>query len=212
VIGPGVQRPVVTKGLNEIFTGCKIADLPGALVAGQYFMKKLEFGDFTLECFARDTSWKPWEKAPRRRRKFWNFIRKRYGSSASGNHYRLVEVDEPLSRQPGMLAPFSLPAVNLRRPHRRCANSRAGSPINGGRRRWECRARKISGSWTGWRIFPPLIFGQKRRSGRVSQEEIDNLAVLALKFEGKSAVRRAWIWDTGRKDTSPWWREKARGS
>jgi len=190
VIGPGVQRPVVTKGLNEIFTwAAKSPILPGALVAGQYFMKKLEFGDFTLECFARDNKLETMGKSAEAAAKILEFYQKRYGSSASGNHYRLVEVDEPLSRQPGMLGTIFVTRREL---------AQATPPMRELARRiayqWWQETVGVQSTEDLWLVDGMAYFSAAEYLGKsdgpaACKEEIDNLAVLALKFEGKSAVR-----------------------
>ena len=148
VIGPGMQLPVVTKGITETFGwAAKVPILPGSIVAGQYFRKKVQAGDFTIECFGKDSKHLDgMQKDAEAAAKILEFYQKMYGPSASGSNYRLVEVDEQLAKQPGMLGTIFITPGNWPNQHRRFVISRVGSHTSGGKRRLEFRARMICGS------------------------------------------------------------------
>ncbi len=103
-IGPGAQRPVLTKGISETFGwNATTPVLPASFVAGQYFQRKVQAGIFTLECFARENQLDSIQKSAEAAAKILAYYGQIYGPSAAGNNFRLVEVDDLLARQYGML-------------------------------------------------------------------------------------------------------------
>jgi tetratricopeptide (TPR) repeat protein len=193
VIGSGTQLPVVTKGINETFGwASKTPALPGSFVAGQYFQKQVQAGEFTIECFAKATVQDPMLKNAEAAAKILEYYQATYGPSASGNHFRLVEVDEPLARQPGMLGTIFITRNEL---------AQAKPPIRELARRiayqwWQetVGIRSIEDLWLvdGMAYFSAAQYLEKAEGAAAYKEEIDNLAVLALKFENKSSVRLGW--------------------
>ncbi len=189
-IGPGVQQPVVTKGVSETFGWTsKLPILPGSLVVGHYFQKKLQIGDFTIECFAHEDALESMQRSAEAAAKILEFYQKTYGSAAAGNHYRLVEVDEPLGRQPGMLGTIFITRREL---------AQSSPPVRDLARRiayqWWQETAGVQTTEDLWLVDGMAYFSAAQYLGHGAgpaafKEEIDNLAVLALKFEGKSAVR-----------------------
>jgi tetratricopeptide (TPR) repeat protein len=192
VIGSGTQLPVVTKGINETFGwSSKTPSLPGSFVAGQYFQKQVKAGDFTIECFAKEPVKDSMQNNAEAAAKILEYYQATYGPSASGSHFRLVEVDETLSRQPGMLGTIFITRNEL---------AQAKPPIRE-------LARRIAYQWCQetvgirsvedlWLVDGMAYFSAAQYLGKAEgaayREEIDNLAVLALKFENKSSVRLGW--------------------
>jgi aminopeptidase N len=189
-IGPGIQMPVVTKGITETFGwSAKTPILPGSFVAGQYFQKDVKIGDISLECFARENQLDSMQKIAEAAAKILEYYRQIYGPSASGNNYRLVEVDDQISMQHGMLGTIFVTHREL---------ERSTPPIRE-------LARRIAYQWwqesvgvkqTGdlWLVDGMSYLSAANYIGKTDgptafKEEIDNLAVLALKFESKSSVR-----------------------
>jgi aminopeptidase N len=189
-IGPGAQKPVVTKGITETFGwDAKAPILPGSFVAGQYFQKNVKIGDFSLDCYARENQMDSMQKTAEAAAKILEYYQQVYGPSASGSSYRLVEVDDQLTMQHGMLGTIFV-------THRELA--RSTPPIRE-------LARKIAYQWwqesvgvrqTGdlWLVDGMAYMSAAQYIGKAEgatafKDEIDNLAVLALKFESKSAVR-----------------------
>jgi aminopeptidase N len=190
VIGPGTQLPVVTKGISETFSwAAKKAALPGSIIAGQYFQKKLQFGDIGLECFVRENKWDSMQKSAEAAAKILGYYQKTFGPSASGSAFRLVEVDDQLERQHGMLGTIFISRRELSQP---------SPPVRE-------LARRIAYQWwnetvgvqstddlwleDGMAYFSAAQYLGSSEGPSAFKEEVDNLAVLGLKFESKSAVR-----------------------
>ncbi len=190
VIGPGIQLSVTTKGVNETFSwSVQIPVLPGSIVAGQYFHKKIPINDLTIECFARENDLESMQKNAAAAAKIIAYYQKIFGPSASGSQYRLVEVDEQLAIHPGMLGTIFITRREL---------AQASPPIRE-------LARRIAYQWcqetagtqsTGdlWLVDGMAYFSAAQYIGEndgpeAFKAEIDNLAILALKFEEKSSVR-----------------------
>ncbi len=190
VIGPGVQLPVITKGVNETFTWTsKIPVLPGSLVAGQYNQKKVQVGDITLQCFAKDSKFEAMEKSAEATAKILEYYKKLYGPSLSGNSFRLVEVDDQLARQPGMLGTIFVTRSELAQPL---------PPVRDLARRiayqwWQetvgIRSRDDLWLEDGMAYFSAALFMGDNGGAAAYKEETQNLAVLGLKFENKSPVK-----------------------
>jgi hypothetical protein len=102
VIGPGRQEPVVTKGVNETFVWRADAPLgANAFVAGQYSLKKVQAGDFNIECFFKSELPDDIQKSAEALGKILAYFRDAYGPLAANTVFRLVEVDDALVRQTG---------------------------------------------------------------------------------------------------------------
>ena len=189
-IGPGAQRPVLTKGINETFGwDATTPILPVSFVAGQYFQRKVQAGNFTLECFARENQLDSIQKSAEAAAKILAYYGQIYGPSAAGSSFRLVEVDDLLARQYGMLGTIFI-------THRELAQ--ASPPIRELARRiafqwWQETVGVVSADdlWLadGMAYYSAAQYIGKEQGTAAYKEEMDNLAILALKFENKSAVR-----------------------
>lgn len=190
VIGPGEPLPVATKGITETFGWtAKTPILPASIVAGQYYQKKVDVGGYTLECFTKENKPEPMQKIAEATAKILEFYEKSYGPSAQAKSFRLVEVDEGLARQPGMLGVIFVTRSEL---------AQEAPPVRDLARRiayqwWQetVGVQQASDLWLidGMSYFSAAQYVGKERGAAAFKEEIDNLAILALKFEGKSAVR-----------------------
>jgi hypothetical protein len=190
-IGPGTQLPVVTKGVSETFGWDAVSPvLPGSFVAAQYYPKKMQFGDLTIECFARESKLDPIQKSAEAAAGILEYYRQTFGPPASGNSFRLVEVDDQLARQHGMLGTIFVTRREL---------SQTVPPIRELSRRiayqWWQETIGVQSAADLWLADGLSYLTSAQYMGRdnpaVLKEEIDNLAVLALKFENRSAVRTA---------------------
>jgi aminopeptidase N len=189
-IGPGAQLPVTTKGIYEVFGwNAKVPVLPGSIVAGQYSQKKLQFGDVSIECFARDNRLESMQKLAEACAKILTDYQKTFGPSASGNIFRLVEVDDQLVMQPGMLGTIFVTRREL---------AQSTPPVRELARRiayqWWQETVGVQSTEDLWLVDGMAYYSAAQYLGdnegpAALREEIDNLAVLGLKFENKSAVR-----------------------
>jgi hypothetical protein len=190
VIGPGTQLPVVTKGITETFNWvAKVPTLPGSIVAGQYNHKKLQVGDFSIDCFVRGDNLDPIQKSAETAAGILDYYQKTFGPSASGKSFRLVEVDEQLARQPGMLGTIFITRREL---------AQSVPPVRELARRiayqWWQETVGVQSTQDLWLVDGMAYFIAAEYIGKSEgpasfKEEIQNLAVLGLKFENKSAVR-----------------------
>jgi aminopeptidase N len=191
-IGPGAQLPVVTKGISETF-GWNVTTpvFPGSFVAGQYFQRKVQAGNFTLECFARENHLDSIQKSAEAAAKILEYYGQTYGPSAAGSNFRLVEVNDQLAGQYGMLGTIFV-------THRELAQSLP--PVRELARRiafqwWQetVGVRSAEDLWLadGMAYLSAAQYIGREQGDAAYKEEIDNLAILALKFEKKSAVREA---------------------
>jgi aminopeptidase N len=190
VIGPGLQLPVITKGISETFGwDARTPIQPGSFVAGQYFQKRVEAGDFKIECFSRDDKFDSMQKSAEAAAKILEYYRKAYGPPSSGKNFRLVEVDEQLSLQHGMLGTIFITRNEL---------TQSSPPVRELARRiayqWWQESIGIKNPGDLWLVDGMSYYSAARYLGNAGgeaafNEEINELAVLALKFENKSAIR-----------------------
>jgi aminopeptidase N len=189
-VGPGTQMPVVTKGITETFRWTSdTPTLPNSIVVGQYFDRKVQSGSFTVDCFAREGRLDAIQRNAEALIKILEYYQRAFGPSASGNRFRLVEVDDRMTTQSGMLGTVFI-------THRELAQSTP--PIRQLARRtayqWWMDTVGIQSTGDLWLVdgmsylSAALYLGQGQGPAAF-KEEINNLAVLGLKFENKSAVR-----------------------
>jgi aminopeptidase N len=189
-IGPGSQMPVVTKGITETFGWTSKAPiLPNSIVAGQYFNREVQSGGFTIDCFAREGRLDAIQKNADVLTKILEYYQKTFGPCASGDHFRLVEVDDHLVMQPGMPGTIFI-------THRELAQS--APPMRQLARRaayqWWMDTVGVQSTDDLWLVDGMSYLSAARYLGQSQgpaafKEETDSLAVLGLKFENKSAVR-----------------------
>jgi aminopeptidase N len=190
VIGPGTQQPVITRGVSETFTWS--ADLPilaGSIVAGRYFEREVKIGSLTLECLAKSENLESMQKMAETVGGILKYYQETYGPSSAGNRYRLVEVDDRLENQHGMLGTIFITRRELDQP---------SSSLRNLARRIACQwwvetvgIQSTEDLWLedGMAYYSAVRYFEKTKGDEAFKEEIDSLAILALKFEGTSAVR-----------------------
>jgi aminopeptidase N len=190
VIGPGVQSPVITKGITETFSWtAKQSILPASFITGHYIQKKTQIGDFTLECYTKNNNPDAIQKSAEAAAKILDFYSHAFGPSASGTSFRLVEVDEPLTEQHGMLGTIFITPRELAQtipPVRELARRIAYQ--------WWQETVGIQSTHDLWLVdgmayYSAAQYLYKTEGEAAYKDEIQNLAILALKFEKNSAVR-----------------------
>ena len=190
VIGPGMQEPVITRGVNETFAWRAAAPLgANGFVAGQYSLKKVQAGDFNIECFFKSETSDDILKSAEALGKILAYYRGAYGMLSEKTVFRLVEVDDALVRQTGVAGTIFVTKRELALPE---------PPITELARRaaaqWWHESAGVSDAADLWLADGLSYFSAARYLGGESgadafKKERDALAVLALKFEGKSSVR-----------------------
>lgn len=188
VIGPGRRLPVVTRGDMETFAWkSETPILPGSMVAGHYFPRSVRAGEFEIECFARKNNLEAIEGMAHEAGKILGWYAEAFGPA--GTAFRLVEVDEAQARQHGMYGTFFVTRRELSQGPgalRQLARRIAGQ--------WWQEAVGVRGSEDLWLADGMAYLSAARYLGSAGgdaafKEEIDQLAVLALKFEKQAAVR-----------------------
>jgi len=189
-VGPGAQVHVITRGITETFGwSTKAPILPNSVVAGQYFQKRVETQGFSIDCFAGEANLDAIQKRAEILAPILEYYTQTYGPSLPGRNFRLVEVDDRLASEPGMLGTIFITHREL---------SEATPPVLR-------LARKIAYQWwsetigaqTVQDIWLPEAMSYLSAADYVGhsqgesafKEEISNLAILALKFETKGAIR-----------------------
>jgi hypothetical protein len=193
VIGPGMQQPVITRGISETFTwNADVPILPGSIVAGQYFKREIEAGGLTLECFAKSENLESMQKIAQTAAEIVAYYQEIYGPSSSGNRYRFVEVDNRLANRHGMLGTVFItrreleqPAPSIRNLARRIAYQWWGETVG---------VKSAEDLWLedGMAYYSAARYFEKSGGADAFKEEIDALAILALKFENTSSVRKGF--------------------
>src|SRR5687768_2400342 len=190
VVGPGRQLPVITKGVSETFRwSTKHPILPNSIVAARYFEKKVTSEGITIECFAREDHLQTIQQYAETLGKILAYYNRTFGPSAAGNEMRLVEVDDKLATQHGMLGTvfvthndLAQPVIPVRQLARRAAYQ------------WWMETVGVQSTEELWLADGMAYYSAAQYLGESSgpaafQAETNHLALLGLKFESKSAVR-----------------------
>ncbi len=190
VIGPGTPEPVITKGISETFVWKADVPIPAAtMVAGRYFKREWAFDGFVLECFTKAEDLVFPQDLAREVAGILAHYRDAYGPSASGERYRLVEVDDRLAHQHGMLGTvfftrreLEQPASSARPLARRIACQWWGETVGVG---------QAGDLWLedGWAYYSAAGYLAKSGGEDAFRAEMEALAILALKFENTAPVR-----------------------
>jgi Peptidase family M1 domain len=188
VIGPGTQQPVVTKGITETFGWLsKQPILPNTIVAGRYFEKKVQSGNISIDCFAREDHLAAIEKQAELVGKILEYYNQTFGPALSGDKFRLVEVDDKLSIQHGTMGSIFITRRELTSPSVRQLARRVAY-------QWWLESVGVQSTEDLWLVDGMSYLSAALYLGHsggpdVMREELNSLAVLGLKFESKSAIR-----------------------
>ncbi len=189
-VGPGTPLPVETRGITETFGWTsKLPVMAASIVAGRYFERKVEFGELTIDTFAREDHIDAMRKNAESLAKILEYYQQQWGESASGKNYRLVEVDDKLDLQPGTLGTVFI-------THKEVAA--AVPPMRELARRaayqwWmdTVGVQSASDLWLmdGLSYYSAALYLGQAGGPEVLRDELDNLSVLGLKFENRSSIR-----------------------
>jgi aminopeptidase N len=189
VIGPGAPLPVVTKGIHETFQWTTTHEiLPNSIVAGRYFGRSINTHDFTIDCYAKEEHLESVEKSAEVLGKILEYYRDKFGAPAAGNSFRLVEVDDRAGSHSGMLGTVFITPREISQPM---------PPVRILARRaayqWWLETMGARSPEDLWLVEGMAYYSAAQYLGESGaaalKEEINNLAVMALKSETKSAVR-----------------------
>jgi aminopeptidase N len=191
-VGPGTPTPIMTRGITETFGWvAKRPLMSTSIVAGRYFQRKMEFGDLTIDTYAREDHIDAIRKSAEELAKALEYYQQLWGDSASGKNYRLVEVSDKLALQPGTLGTIFVThkEVAERTPPVRALARRAAY-------QWWMETVGVPSAGDLWLVdgmayYSAALYLSSSGGPEALKEEIDNLAVLGLKFENRSAIRSA---------------------
>lgn len=190
-VGPGAQLPIVTHDVTETFgwTSQRLPVRATSIVAGRYFERKAQFENWTIDTFAREDHIDAMKKAAEALVKPLDYYRRLWGDPAAAKFLKLVEVDDKLALQPGMLGAIFITHKELSDPN---------PPLR-------MLARRAAFQWwmdtvgvqdagdlwlaDGMAYYAAAQFMGQNGGSEVLRDEIDNLAVLGLKYESKAAIR-----------------------
>ncbi len=189
-VGPGIQKPVVTRDVTEVFGwSAQQPVVSPSIVAGRYFERKVPVGDLVIDTFAREDHIEAMRKAAESLAKPLAYYQQLWGESASGKSYRLVEVDDRLELEPGTLGTVFITHRELSQavPPMRMLARRAAS-------QWWMDTIGVQSSddlWLadGMAYYAAAVYLGQANGPEAMKDEIQNLAVLGLKYESKSPVR-----------------------
>lgn len=189
-VGPGDAKPVVTRDITEMFGwSARVPVTAASVVAGRFFERKAQFGDFLIDTYAREDHIEAMRKAAEALAKPLEYYQQLWGEAISGKSFRLVEVDDRLGLAPGTLGTIFITHREL---------SEAVPPIRSLARRaayqWWMDTVGLRGSedlWLadGMSYYSAALYLGHANGPDAMKDEIENLAVLGLKYEGKSPIR-----------------------
>lgn len=165
--------------------------MAASVVAGRYFERKAQFDKLTIDTFAREDHIEAIRKTAEALVKPLEYYQQLWGDSATGKSYRLVEVDDRLALAPGTLGTIFVTHKEL---------SGSTPPMRELARRaayqwWmdTVGVRSANDLWLadGMAYYSAALFLGQSNGPEALRNEIDNLAVLGLKYESKSAIRDA---------------------
>jgi aminopeptidase N len=191
-VGPGTQMPIITHATTETFGwAVKQPAMTISIVAGRYFERKAQFDDLTIDCYAREDHIDAIRKSAEALVKPLAYYQQLWGASGSGKSYRLVEVDDRLALQAGTFGTIFITHKELTDPT---------PPVRALARRaayqWWMDTVGIKSPGDLWladgmAYYSAALYLGDSGGPDALKEEIDNLAVLGLKFETKSPIRTA---------------------
>jgi aminopeptidase N len=189
-VGPGNQKPIVTHDLTEVFGwSAQVPVIAISIVAGRYFERKTQFGDLLVDTFAREDHIEAMRRTAEALVKPLEYYQQLWGEPASGKSFRLVEVDDRLGLAPGTFGAIFITHRELSEPV---------PPIRALARRaayqWWLDTVGIQSPEDLWLADGMAYYAAAHYLGHVNgpealKDEMENLAVLGLKYENKSPVR-----------------------
>ena len=188
-VGPGTPQPIVTQDTTETFGWNSRQPVAAAsIVAGRFFERKVQFETWSIDTFAREDHIEAIRKTAEALVKPLEYYRQLFGDPAAGTNMRLVEVDDRLALQPGTLGTIYIThrELNETMPLRALARRAAYQ--------WwmdTVGVKSADDLWLadGMAYYSAALFLGNNGGPQALRDEIDNLAVLGLKYESKAAIR-----------------------
>ncbi len=191
VVGPGQPGPVKTQGIKETFTWISNREISGAsIVAARYFEKTHDLGERRLVFYLQEKHLEHIQRYAETFEKAFAFYEKEFGVYSLGNEIKLVEVADAVVDKSGSAGLVFVNSKDLE----------PGRPLD------QPLARALGYQWwlhmTGpeseadlWlsdalAYYSAALYAE-RQGEEAFQNALTDLAILALKFEGRSSISRA---------------------
>ncbi len=165
--------------------------LPNSIVVGEFFERKIEAGGIAFSCFATEGRLEAMEKVARSAAGIIDYYTQAFGPSSVGSRYRLVEVDDRVQAH-GALGTIFIPSREL--------GSKSPSVRDLARRiayQWWLETVGINDRGSLWLVdglayYSAALYVEHANGPEAFREELNDLSVLALKFESKGAIRSGY--------------------
>lgn len=191
-VGPGVQLPVVTRGISEKF-GWQAARpiLPNSVVVGEFFERRVDAAGVQFSCFATEGRLEAMEKIARSAAGIVDYYSRTFGPPSAGSNFRLVEVDDRV-KAPGTFGTIFVPGREL--------SSQNPSVRDLARRiayQWWLETVGVNDRGSLWladglAYYSAAMYLEQANGPDAFQAELNDLSVLALKFESKGPIRSGY--------------------
>lgn len=191
-VGPGGQLPVVTRGITEKF-GWEAARpiLPNSVVVGEFFERRVDAAGVQFSCFATEGRLEAMEKIARSAAGIVDYYSKTFGPASAGSSYRLVEVDDRV-KAPGAFGTIFVPSRELlsKNPSVRDLARRIAY-------QWWLETVGVNDRGSLWladglAYYAAAMYLEQANGPEAYQAELNDLSVLALKFESKGPIRSGY--------------------
>lgn len=191
VVGPGQPGPVKTQGIKETFTWISNGEISGAsIVAARYFEKTHDLGQRRLVFYLQERHLEHIQRYAEAFEKILAFYEKEFGAYNLGNEIKLVEVADAVVDKSGSAGLVFVNSKDLE----------PGRPLD------QPLARALGYQWWLHMIGPKsesdlwlsdalayysAALYAERQGEEAFQNALTDLAILALKFEGRNSISRA---------------------
>ncbi|MBI1747939.1 MAG: hypothetical protein HYR55_15325 [Acidobacteria bacterium] len=189
VVSSGTLKKVTTKGITETFTWVSDREiLPGAVIAARLFEKSVSKSGVNLVFYLEEKFIGEAEKFSTELEKVFNYYQGKFGKYPFGAALQIVQVDDSVRDLAG--------AAGVLFVQRKDLEARA-FPVQLVARRlayqWWLHAlypKTVGDLWLGegFAYYSPALFFEEKVSSESFQNELVELAILALKFEGRGPI------------------------
>lgn len=191
VVSTGQPGKVSTKGVTEVFTWTSDKEvLPNAFVAAPLFEKTITRGNLAMTFYLSEKHIKESERYAETIEKIVDYYTSKFGTSPFDNQLKIAEVDSTVRDQAGALGLVFITNKEL---------EASNVPIQTLARRlayqwWlhQVEPRSTADLWLsdGFAYYSATLYMEEKVGKEALQNEIVDLATLALKFEGKAPIEK----------------------